>query len=96
MSIDDVKLALPHFLDELQKGDDITKGHGHGYVLGFGHGKGDLGLQFGCPNDGASCIKYNPSTPRFSGARVRCCELFIPFSSKSIRNSIGILWKGLV
>ena len=71
LHIDNIKFMLPHFGDKFHEGNDVMEGHRHGYVLHFGHGERNLGLQLGGPDDWAGCIKYNPSTPRLCGTTVK-------------------------
>lgn len=62
--IGNIKFMLPLFLDEFHEGNDVMKGHNHGYILLFVCRKHNLWQQLGGPNDGAVCLKHNPSTPR--------------------------------
>lgn len=75
--IGNIKFMLRLFLDEFHEGNDVMKGHNHGYILLFVCQKHNLWQQLGGPNDGAVCLKHNPSTPRVVDARIGCCKLFV-------------------
>lgn len=72
LHIHNIKFTLPHFLDEFDERNNVTKGQRHSYVLSFGHQK------FGGPNDGAGYIKHHHSALRLVSASIGCCKLFIP------------------
>lgn len=84
LHIGNTKFMFPSFLDELHEGNDVRKGHTHGYVLSFCHEKCNLWLQVGGPYNRAVWIRYDPSTLRFGSAWISCYEFFVPIACEVI------------
>jgi hypothetical protein len=58
--------------------NDVMKGLRHGNVLGFCSRERNLGLKFGSPSDGESCIEDDPSTSRLGNTGVYWSKCLVP------------------